>query len=196
MTTLKDWFDLQLFAQDSAGDEGGDAQSEDNAGGDKAEITAEIDISKMLNDKFAEWKSVQQSAADEAKRLDGLNEQEKSSLELQKLQKQLEAFQKKAALSDMTKSARRMLSDKQITVSDDLLAVLVTEDADTTKAAVEAFSKAYTEAVEAEVKKRMKGGTPTKGSGRPSMSKEKIMAIKDAELRQKAMLENRELFNF
>ncbi|MGL6292847.1 capsid assembly scaffolding protein Gp46 family protein, partial [Eubacterium aggregans] len=73
---------------------------------------------------------------------------------------------------------------------------MVTDNAEDTEKAVEGFSKAFSAAVEAEVKKRMKGETPTKGGGKTIMTKEEIMKIQDPELRQKKMLENREVFNF
>ena len=47
------------------------------------------------------------------------------------------------------------------------------------------------------VKERLKGRTPKVGTGSSKpMTKAEIMAIRDPELRQKMMLENRELFNF
>ena len=67
---------------------------------------------------------------------------------------------------------------------------------DECKAAVDGFAKAFKDALEAEVKNRLKGEPPRKGiGGAAPMTKEQIMAIKDPELRQKKMLENRELFN-
>ena len=75
---------------------------------------------------------------------------------------------------------------------------MVTDNAETTKAAVDGFSQMFKEAVESAVKERLKGEPPRKGSGGgiASMTKEQIMAIRDPELRQKKMLENKELFNF
>jgi hypothetical protein len=96
----------------------------------------------------------------------------------------------------MTKTARKMLSDKSITVSDELLAMMVTTDAEETKKAIDGFTKAFTDAVENAVKERLRGNPPRRGSGSaPTMTKEQIMAIRDPELRQKKMLEHRELFN-
>ena len=74
---------------------------------------------------------------------------------------------------------------------------MVTTDAAETKSAVDSFTKLFKDAVEAAVKERLKGETPRKGTGGTvAMTKEQIMAIKDPELRQKKMLENKSLFNF
>jgi hypothetical protein len=96
----------------------------------------------------------------------------------------------------MTKTARKMLSEKSINIPDELLAMMVTTDAEETKAAIDGFTKAFTDAVENAVKERLKGAPPRRGTGTAaSMTKEQIMAIRDPELRQKKMLEHRELFN-
>ena len=57
--------------------------------------------------------------------------------------------------------------------------------------------QAFKDAVEEAVKERLKGRTPKVGTNSSkTMTKAEIMAIRDPELRQKMMLENRELFNF
>ena len=78
-----------------------------------------------------------------------------------------------------------------------MLSLMVTDDAEATKKAIGDFAKAFSEAVENAVKERLKGNTPRKSSGSTKpMTKEEIMAIRDPELRQKKMLENKHLFNF
>ena len=151
----------------------------------------------ILNKKFAEWQKKQQKAVDEAQKLATMNATQKAEYERDQLQNELDELKRVSALSEMSKTARKMLSDSGIIISDDLLSVMVTEDAETTKAAVDGFSKLFTEAVESAVKERLKGEPPRKGSGgAAAMTKEQIMAIRDPELRQKAMLDNKHLFNF
>lgn len=157
----------------------------------------DADVDKILDKKFAKWREQQQKAVDEARKLAEMNAQQKAEYERDQLKKELAELKRTSALAEMAKTARKMLSENGITISDDLLAVMVTEDAETTKAAVDGFSNAFTEAVEAAVKDRLKGEPPRKGAGGvATMTKEQIMAIKDPELRQKKMLENKELFNF
>jgi hypothetical protein len=74
--------------------------------------------------------------------------------------------------------------------------MMVTTDAEETKTAIDGFMQLFTDHVAAAVKDRLKGEPPRRGSGAPSMTKEQIAAIKDPELRQKAMLENKHLYNF
>lgn len=154
------------------------------------------DVDRLINQKFAEWQKKQDKAVDEAKKLSAMNAQQKAEYERDKLQKELDEYKRKDSLAEMTKSARKMLSDGGITINDDLLGVMVTTDAEQTKAAIDGFAEAFKEAVEAAVKERLKGEPPRKGTGgAATMTKEQIMAIRDPELRQKKMLENRQLFN-
>ncbi len=206
--------DLQLFADDDAG-AGAPAPGTAEKTPDRPTAAADTgkddkgkkapdekkysddDLDKIINKKFAQWQEKQQKAVDEAAKLAEMNAQQKAEYQRDQLQKELDALKKKDALSEMTKTARKMLADDGISVSDDVLALLVTTDAEKTKAAVDGFKTAFNDAVEKAVKERLKGEPPRKGTGSPTgMTKEAIMAIKDPELRQQKMLENKHLFNF
>lgn len=202
----KRFINLQLFAEDGATaeqDKDATAQNEaEPAPAATLEKTDEAkysdkDVDEIINKKFAEWQKKQEKAVDEAKKLSAMNAQQKAEYERDKLQKELDEYKRQASLAEMTKTARKILSENGITINDELLAVMVTTDAEETKAAVDGFTKAFTEAVESAVKERLKGEPPRKGSGGAvTMTKEQIMAIKDPELRQRKMLENKDLFNF
>lgn len=214
---MKRRFYLQLFAEEAGNQNSGTVTeapgSAENMAGDpqkqnkpvqaaalkenKDAKYTDADVDEILNKKFAEWQKKQQKAVDEAQKLATMNATQKAEYERDQLQKELDELKRITALSEMSKTARKMLSENGITISDDLLSVMVTEDAETTKAAVDGFTKMFSEAIEAAVKERLKGEPPRKGTGGiSSMTKEQIMAIKDPELRQKKMLENKELFNF
>lgn len=197
-------FDLQLFADETAetAAETTEETKPETAPAAKVEKQDEPkytdkDVDEILNKKFAQWQKKQQREVDEAKKLAEMNAQQKAEYERDKLQKELDEYKRQASLAEMNKTARKMLSDNGITIPDELLSMMVTTDAEETKNAIDGFSKVFTEAVESAVKERLKGEPPRKGSGgAAAMTKEQIMAIKDPELRQKKMLENRELFKF
>lgn len=204
---MKELF-LQMFADAAAeGAEPGTAEKDTNkaaadTGKDtkddrKAPKYSEDDLDEILGKRFARWKKEEQQKVDEAKKLAEMNAQQKAEYERDQIRKELESYKKKDAIAEMTKTARKMLSEKNINIPDELLAMMVTTEAEETKTAVDGFSKLFTEAVEAAVKERLKGEPPRKGSGgTPAMTKEQIMAIKDPELRQKKILEHRELYHF
>lgn len=206
---MKNKFYLQMFAEDTAesakmGEDGsktggeGKSSTEEKKTENKPKYSDE-EVNAILDKKFAEWQKKQNKAVEEAEKLGRMNAQQKAEYERDQLQKELDALKKKDTLAEMTKTARKMLTDEGINVTDDLLSVMVTTDAAETKSAIDGFTKAFKAAVESAVKEKLKGNPPTKGtggSGSATMTKEQIMAIKDPEQRQKMMLENKHLFNF
>lgn len=168
-------FNLQLFADDPAPDTGSDEGAEAPEGKppeDKLEKPeqgkkryTDEDVDDIINRKFAEWQKKQQKAVNEAKKLAEMNAQQKAEYERDQLQKELDDYKRKDSLAEMTKTARKMLSESGITASDDILSVLVTTDAEQTKAAIDSFSKTFQAAVEAAVKERLRGEPPRRGSG-------------------------------
>lgn len=167
--------------------------------GNQAEFDRRVNkaVQTAVSNAQKKWKTVTDDKVSEAEKLAQMSREEKAEYRAKQLEKELENYKRKESLAEMTKTARKMLSDENIRVSDELLNLMVSTDAEDTKKAVESFTSAFTAAVEAAVKERLKGEPPKKGSGSSApMTKAQIMAIKDPELRQKKMLENRELFNF
>ena len=220
----KKGFLLQLFAEEgatggeNATGEGGTGEGtnassgssqndgdDDQSGGSKGESSkakyTDEDVDRMFARKFAEWKKAQEkevAKAREAEKFANMTEQQKAMHELKELKKIVEGYEKEKSLSEMTKTARKILSDEGINVSDELLGMIVSDSAEDTKAAVDSFKEAFNSAVEKAIKERLKGEAPSRGSGsnNSGMTKEQIMAIKNPELRQKAIKENSHLFNF
>lgn len=196
---MKKLFDLQLFAEDAganaaASGEGEAAANAETAANDKKYNDDEVN--EIIKKKKAEWKKEQDKKIKEAEKLASMNAQEKAEFERDELQKKLAAYEKKEALAEMSKVARKMLQDENVNVGDDVLAHLVSEDAEETKNIIKDFTKAFNSAVEKAVNEKLKGHSPVKGTSvNGSMTKEQILAIQDTELRQKKMLENRHLFN-
>ena len=205
-------FRLQLFAEetpasatdtetagknDNGAAAGQDKETKDAKTGTDEKKYSDADLDRIINKKFAAWQDKKQKEVDEAQKLAAMTATQKAEYERDKLQKELDEYKRKDSLAEMSKTARKILADDGISVSDELLSVLVTTDAEKTKAAVDGFKKAFKDAVDAAVKEKLKGEPPKKGTGgAPSMTKEAIMAIKDPELRQQKMLENKHLFNF
>lgn len=183
-------FDLQIFAEDAASDpatvpagsnddKAATAQPKDEKPGksEKDEKKySDADLDEIIGKKFAKWQTEQdkkvKAAAEEAKKLAEMNAQQKAEYERDKandekaeLQKELDEYKRQATLAEMTKTARKMLTDEGISAPDEILARLVTTDAEETKAAVDSYSKVFKEAVENAVKDRLRGEIPKKGTG-------------------------------
>lgn len=151
------------------------------------------DLNKLINKKFAEWQEKKEKELTEAKKLAEMNAQERAEHERDEMKRQLETLMKQQSLTEMTKTARAMLTEKEIHVSDDLLSMLVSEDADKTKSTIDSFVELFQGAVKSAVADALKGNTPKTGA--PSgVTKEQIMAVKDRSERQRLIRENMELF--
>ena len=175
------------------GKEGSTGEGGQNNDPDGEKKYSDADLDKIINQKFADWQKKQQKAGDEAKKLAEMNAQEKAEYERDQLQKQLEELNKKNTLAEMSKTARKMLSDDGLNVPDDLVGMIIAEDADTTNTNVQQFSKLFKAAVQDAVKDALKGKTPGTGSS-SSVTKEDIMKIKDRVERQRMIAEHIDLF--
>lgn len=200
---------LQLFADDPAagqdqggkGDEGQDVGNKGKSGGDDPEspdskTTAKYsdeDFDRMFNQKFAKMMEKHEQEMKEATRLAEMNAQERAEHENKKLQEQVQELMRKEALGEMSKSARAMLREKDISIGDNLLGMLISEDADKTKKSVDEFIGLFQDAVNKAVKDALKGEPPKTG-GASKLTKEQILAVKDRTERQKLIQENMSLF--
>ena len=141
------------------------------------------------------WKALADDKLSEAEKLAQMTKEEKAEYKANKLEKELAALKRQNTISDMAKTARKMLSAEEINIPDELLSHLVEEDAAGTKAAVESFVKLYKDAVQSAVKDALKGNPPkTWTGGQGAMTKEQIMAIKNPSERQRLIAENITLF--
>lgn len=151
------------------------------------------DLDRIFDRKFAQMMKKHQRELDEAKRLTEMNAQERAEHENKKLQEQVQELLRKEAISEMSKSARAMLNEKNINIGDDLLSVLVSEDADKTKKSVDNFISLFETAVNKAVKDALKGEPPKTG-GASGLTKEQIMKVANRTERQKLIQENMHLF--
>ena len=199
---------LQLFADDPApadskpSDPGDPKPADPKPGKDDPEPGpdpksvpkyTDEDLDRIFDKKFAKMMEKHQKELDEAKRLTEMNAQERAEHENKKLQEQVQELLRKEAISEMSKSARAMLSEKNINIGDDLLGILVSEDADKTKKSVENFISLFEAAVNRAVKDALKG-EPPKAGGASGLTKEQIMKVKDRAERQRLINENMHLF--
>lgn len=205
----KNLFYLQMFAYDPASAPGavekadGSGAAADTGKENDRDVPkySENDVDKLFSGKFAEWqkkrdkeRAKEEEAAKEAARLAQMTAEEKANERIRMLEEKLAAADREKAVAAMTKQARAMLQDKGITVGDELLANLIAEDAETTKASVESFISLFNAAVDNAVKEALKGNSPKAGSAPTGMTKEQILAIPNRAERQRMMKEHKELF--
>lgn len=184
---------LQLFAEEGGeGGEGGTPAPQQNEQKPAAKYT-DADLDRIISKKFAEWKQSEEKKVTEAERLAKMSAEEKANEHVKSLEQRVLEFEQREAKNEMMRQARAILSEHNINASDAILANLVADDADTTKAAVESFAKEFEAAVENAVKAKLKSETPRTGS--PSgLTREQIMNIQNRSERQRLIKENMHLF--
>jgi hypothetical protein len=216
MNMMKSWripmANLQLFADGDGGSDGdggdGDGGTDGNEPealdfdgflkleGNQAEFDRRVNkaIKTAVTNAEKKWKALTDDKLTEAEKLAQMTEVEKQAYEMKKLRDELETYKKQNVHSELAKTARQMLTDEGINIPDALLKNLVTDEADSTKEAVEAFADLYKEAVQDAVKEALKGKTPRKKGGDTAMTKEQIIAVKNPAERKRLIEENIELF--
>lgn len=196
-------FNLQLFADETNTEPGSSTettteqtteQSTEPSGGKTSEKKySDEEVNAILDKKFAEWQKKQEKKTTEAERLGKLTAEEQASERIKALEDKLAAAERKEARAAMTKEARAILHAANINVSDELLANLVSDNAESTQASVKSFISLFKAEVEKAVKEAYKGETPKKG-GAPSLTAEQIMKVENPRERQRLIRENLHLF--
>lgn len=167
------------------------------AQGGQAEFDRRINkaVQTAVANAQKKWQTLTDSKVSEAEKLAQMTSEEKEKYRADKAEKELADLKRQIALGDMAKTARKMLADEQVSIPDEIIMNLVSDDAEKTKEAVEGFSKAFKEAVNAAVKEALRGNPPKAGAGGAKpITKDEIMAVKDRAERQRLIAENPQLF--
>lgn len=182
-------------SQDESGQDNEQAPKEDEKKYTDKQVD-EIVKKRLAREKKKQEEEIAEALreADEARKLAEMDEDKKREYEHQKMAEELAALKADKVRSEMSATARKMLSEQNIMVSDGIVHSLITEDAESTKANIDAFSAAFNDAVTKEVEARLKGQTPKKLGGNKPLTKQDILSIKDEAERRKAVAENLDLF--
>ena len=193
---------LWLYFDDENGNEESEEQTKETNETGSDERTkpkySEDDVDKIVAKRVARMEKQKQKEIqkerDEATRLATMTAQERAEHERDELQKELNALKRANTIAEMEREARKILAGDGITVSDDIVSVLVSEDADDTSKAVKAFADAFKKAVQDEVKKQLSHKKPATGARGGTITKEQIMNEPDPLKRQKLIREHMNLF--
>lgn len=169
-------------------------KQEDKGQEGKQRLYTDAEVDTIIDRKLARWSAQKEQEVSEAQRLAEMSAQQRAEYERDKYKGEIEELRRRDAVHAMGRTARGMLTDAGVDVSDDLLSVLITENAETTKAAVDSFVKLFHEAVEKAVLEKIRTPAPKAGIGAAAMTKEQIMSIGDTLLRQQAIKDNMQLF--
>lgn len=164
--------------------------------GNQAEFDRRVQkaINTAVSNAQKKWQTMTDGKVSEAEKLAQMTSEEKAEYRAKKAEQELADLKKQMALGDMAKTARKMLSEENISVPDEIIMNLVSDDAEKTKSSVEAFAKVFKDAVQAAVKGALKGNPPKANNGGTTVTREQILAVKDRAERQRLIAENPQLF--
>ena len=189
--------------KNGAGDEGGSGNNplsfDDflKQEGNQAEFDRRVQkaIDTAVSNAQKKWKDIHDDKLSEAEKLAKMTSEEKTAYRMSQMEKELNAFKEKDTLAEMSKTARKMLSEEDINIPDELLSHLVSTDAEDTKNTVQAFAKLFKDAVQDAVKDKLKGNPPKRGTGgKGNITREQILKIKNPSERQRMIAEHMDLF--
>ena len=101
----------------------------------------------------------------EAERLAGMTKAQREAEEREALQKRITELESAQVRSEMTSQARAKLSEAGIHTSDEMISVLVTNDAESTMSNIDLFTAEVQKAAEKSWQKARIGETPSSASG-------------------------------
>lgn len=172
---MKKLLNLQMFADDPTPEDiaPGTAEKVDEgkaAADQGAEVKPEKkytdeDVDRIVKNRLAREREQAKKEKEEAEKLAEMNAQQKAEYERDQLKQEIAELKRKDALAEMSKVARKMLAEKDINISDELLSMMVTTDAQQTKQNIDGYAKLFKAEVDAAVKARLKGEPPRVGSG-------------------------------
>ena len=131
-------------------------------------------------------------AQSEGERLAKLTKDERAKEEEAKRLADLEAREKAIAVKELRIETQTLLSDEGLPI--EFLDVVMADTAESVKEKIASIRKVFDEAVEKRVNERLTQDKPRRGATAGAMTKAEIMAVQDANERQKLIAENLELF--
>lgn len=193
---------LQYFSdpagtsEPDTGNNGESDQGIDTDDDDKSELKySDDDVNKIVQEKLAKAEKKKQEAVDEAKKLAKMTKDEKQQHEMDKLKSAAQVAEDELAKYHMRDTAKQMISDGGVTPTDEMLDLVTSADADTTKSNVNK-ALGFAKSIREQVTKELSQGTTPRTNGVTAMTKEEIMKIEDPSERQKQIANHLDLFNY
>ncbi len=183
---------------DQPKDTGTDPKEDNKLDGDKLVKKLQKRIGKEQNEKHslqerldkanAKIKELQSGKANK----DSLDIEATMSKESEK-DKEIASLRAQIARRDNIKQTDEVFKEAGLTVSDDVLNMVVVDDEKQTYANVQALIK-YTNQIQSGVKKDLLKGSTPRTNGKPTMTKDEINKIKDPIKLQQAITDNLSLY--
>lgn len=182
---------LQYFAEEVSKTEETGAQveavEEQPAKEEKVYTQSEVNeiMRKRMDRAMREQQEKIDAAKSEATKMAKMNAEQKRNYELEKANKRAQEAEARLARLEMQTVARKMFDESGVTITDEELALVVTDDAETTKSNVEMLTDFAKKVREKAVNEVMAGSTPKDvGISKPAKSVSNIDELSMREIAQ------------
>ncbi|QKN86238.1 recombination and DNA strand exchange inhibitor [Staphylococcus virus pSp_SNUABM-S] len=194
-------FKMPVFSEDLNKDslnDDGKPKDTDLDSDEEIKTYTEEEFNKRLHDELSrrmkQKEREKQTFLEEAAKLAKMNKDQKAEYEREKLESELNQLRAEKAMNEMRSENVYMFKDKDIDVSDELLDIVVSDSAETTKNNPHNLTKILDEMVQKKVQETLRQNSP-KSFSKSGLSRDEILAIKDDSERQSAIAQNMHLFN-
>lgn len=119
--------------------------------------------------KEAELEALKQQYEEEKKKAK-MSKEEKTSYELKKKEQEIEDYKNQLKRFELTKEATKVLAEKDLTISDELLDFVVRDGKDSTLQAIDLFAELVEKNVNQRIKENVRQSTPRDGQSSPNAS--------------------------
>lgn len=152
-------------------DNGGEGTEKEEESGQDPE--KETQKEKTYDEKFLqklqeESKSATEKAVEEALKLAAMTPEEKGEYEKSQKEQQLVKREQEIALRELQADTKELLVENKLSAN--LLDIVIGRDLEETRAKITSFRAEFDKAVQEKVVERMKGKTPSTGTGNTGMS--------------------------
>ena len=138
---------------------------EDEGSGDEKIVLTPEQLAERIDRAARKAVREAEKKQSEAERLAGMTKAQREAEEREALQKRIEELESAQVRTEMTSQARAKLSEAGIQTSDEMISVLVTNDAESTMANIDLFTAEVQKAAEKSWQKARIGQTPSSASG-------------------------------
>lgn len=188
--------DIQYFAAEvdptpDPDPAGGDPEPKGKGDDPKGEPTKPVEftpeqqekVNQIVQDRVKAEQKKAAEAVKESEKLAKMNATQKQEYELEQLKEKNAEYERQINLNNMSKEAAKMLSEKGISATTELLDVVTKETAEETKQMVSTFLGVVDSEVQKQVAEKLRGGAPkgtTSSNATGYMSMEEIQKVTDS----------------
>jgi len=152
------------------------------------------EVEGIVKQRLARAEKQKEQAVKEAEKLAKMNEAEKQQYEFEKTQQELEEMKRQINYFELSKVATNILSENGIVANDDILQLVVKDNAETTNDSVVAFTNMVSDLVDKQVKEKLRGQAPKRAQQSSGITKQDVLNMSYTD-QLKFKQENQETYN-